>query len=216
MSWGYRLAGGATRLLLYLTRWQIIGRENIPARGPVLVIANHLSLADPPILSVSLGRRVIFMAKEQLFRFKPLGYFLRNYGAFPVRRGQLDRRALRQAEQVLADGQVLVIFPEGMRSRSHRLQQAFAGVALIALRSGAPILPVGFTGTEQINRPTWFLSRPDVKIVIGRPFHLPQLAGRVTRADLDKLTEYMMQHIAALLPLSYRGVYAAEEDEIGH
>jgi 1-acyl-sn-glycerol-3-phosphate acyltransferase len=156
------------------------------------------------------------MAKEQLFRFKPLGYFLRNYGAFPVRRGQLDRQALRQAEQVLADGQVLAIFPEGMRSRSHRLQQAFTGVALIALRSGAPILPVGFTGTEQINRPTWFLSRPEVKIVIGRAFHLLPLDGRVTRADLDKLTDYMMQHIAALLPLSYRGVYAAEEDEIGH
>ena len=148
MPWFYYVGRLMVRiLLLLLTRWQVKGRENIPNQGPVLVVANHLSLADPPLLGVSLGRKAIFMAKKELFRFRFIGYFIGGFGAFPVHRGQLDRKALRQAGQVLAQGLALVMFPEGMRSRSGRLRPAFPGSALIALRSGVPILPVGITGT---------------------------------------------------------------------
>jgi len=183
-------------LLLLLTRWQVKGRENVPSQGPVLVVANHLNLADPPLLGVSLGRKVVFMAKEELFRSRFIVYFIRGLGAFPVHRGQLDRKALRQADQLLANGLALVMFPEGMRSRSGRLRPAFPGSALIARRSGVPILPVGITGTERIKGIAWLLRRPQIIVNIGRPFHLPPASSQSTKVELARLTNYIMGRIA--------------------
>ena len=197
-------------LLFLLTRWQVRGRENIPSQGPLLVIANHLNLADPPVLGVSLGRKMVFMAKKELFHFRFLGYFIRGFGAFPVHRGKLDRKALRQAEQVMAEGLALVMFPEGMRSRSGRLRPAFPGSALIALRSGVPILPIGISGTERIKGVAWFLRRPEITVNIGHPFHLPPASSKLTKEELSRITDFMMGRIAELLPPKYRGNYAEQ------
>ena len=197
-------------LLILLTRWRVRGRENVPSQGPVLVVANHLNLADPPLLWVSLGRRVVFMAKEELFHSRFVGYFIGGFGAFPVHRGQLDRKALRQAGQVLEQGLALVMFPEGMRSRSRQLRPAFPGSVLIALRSGVPILPVGITGTERIKGVAWLLRRPQITVNIGHPFHLSQASSRLTKVELASLTDYMMGRIAELLPQDYRGNYAGQ------
>jgi len=197
-------------LLLLLTRLRVKGRENVPSQGPLLVVANHLNLADPPLLGVSLGRKAIFMAKEELFRSRLSGYFIHGFGAFPVHRGQLDRKALRQAGQVLAEGLALVMFPEATRSKSVQLQSAFSGSALIALRSDAPILPVGITGTEKIKGVGWFLRRPEITVNIGHPFHLPPASSKLTKVELTKLTNYMMGRIAELLPQEYRGDYAEQ------
>lgn len=212
MSWFYYVARVIVRgLLKLLTHCQVKGREKIPSRGPLLIVANHLSLADPPLLGVSLSRKVMFMAKKELFRFKVIGYFIGSFGAFPVYRGQLNRQALRQACQILADGLVLVMFPEGTRSRSGRLRPAFSGPALIAMRSGAPILPVGIIGTEKIRGVTWLLRRPQITVNIGFPFYLPTVSGKLTKAKLTELTNFMMGHIAELLPLEYRGEYGGKE-----
>ena len=213
MPWFYYVARVIVRVLLkLLTRCQVKGRENIPSQGPLLIVANHLSLADPPLLGVSLGRKVIFMAKKELFRFRLIGYFIGSLGAFSVHRGQLDRKAMRQAYQVLADGLTLVMFPEGTRSRSGRLRPAFPGPALIAMRSGAPILPVGIIGTEKIRGVTWLLRRPRITVNIGSPFYLPPVSSRLTKAELAELTNSIMGHIAELLPPEYRGDYAGQED----
>ena len=142
MPWFYYIGRLIVRILLRLfTRWQVKGGENIPRQGPLLVVANHLNLADPPLLSVSITRKTIFMAKEELFHSRFSSYFMGGFGAFPVHRGQLDRQALRQAEKVLADGLALVMFPEATRSQNAQLQPAFPGSALIAAHTGAPILP---------------------------------------------------------------------------
>ncbi len=173
------------------------------------MVANHMNLADPPVLGVSLGRKGMFMAKKELFHFKVIGYFIRNLGAFPVHRGRLDKKAMRQAQQILADGLVLIMFPEGMRSRSGRLRPAFSGSTLIALRSGVPILPVGITGTEKIKGVTWLLHRPKITVNIGHPFYLPSVGSDLTKEKLVELTNFMMKHIAELLPPQYQGVYKA-------
>ena len=212
MPWFYYVARVIVRgLLKLLTHCQVKGRENIPSQGPLLIVANHLNLADPPLLGVSLSRKVIFMAKKELFRPKLIGYFVGGFGAFPVHRGQLDRQALRQAYQVLADGLALVMFPEGTRSRNGRLQPALPGPALIAMRSGAPILPVGIFGTERIRGVIWLLRRPQITVNVGHPFYLPPVSSRLTKAELAELTNYIMGHIAELLPLKYRGDYGGKE-----
>lgn len=212
MPWFYYVGRIIMRLLLLLlTRWQVKGRENIPAEGPLLVVANHLNNADPPLLGVSLNRKVVFMAKQELFRSPFSSYFVRSFGAFPVHRGQLDKRAFRQADQILAQGLALVMFPEGKRSKSGQLQPAFPGSALIALRSGAPILPVAITGTEKIKGIAWILRRPVITVNIGHPFHLPPVNSKLTKVELAKLTNFIMQRIAELLPPEYRGNYAEKE-----
>jgi 1-acyl-sn-glycerol-3-phosphate acyltransferase len=188
------------------TRWRVEGKENVPPKGGVLVVANHLNFNDPPLLGVSLGRRVTFMAKEELFRFRPLGYFLSSLGSFPVHRGKLDRKAIRQSEEVLAEGGALVMFPEATRSRKAQLQPAFPGSALIASRQAVPILPVGIFGTERL-KGLWFWRRPRITVNIGPTFSLPKAGSKLTREELVEHTELIMRRIAGLLPPRYRGIY---------
>lgn len=211
MPWFYHVARLTIRMCLRLfTCWQVRGRENIPSQGPLLVVANHLNLVDPPLVSVSLTRKAIFMAKEELFQSRFSSYFIGSFGSFPVHRGQLDRKALRQAERVLAEGLALVMFPEATRSKNAQLQPAFPGSALIAWRSGAPILPVGITGTERIKGVGWLLCRPHITVNIGSPFHLPPVSNKLTKTELAELTNYIMGHIAELLPVEYQGNYAEQ------
>ncbi len=213
VPWFYYVARLIINILFRLfTHWQVKGRENVPRRGPLLVVANHLHLADPPLLLVSLNRKVIFMAKEELFRSRLSRYFISGLGAFPVHRGQLDRQALRQAERILADGLALAMFPEATRSKNAQLQPAFPGSALLAYRTGASILPVGITGTERIKGVTWLLHRPRITVNIGPPFHLPPVNGKLTKMELTEFTNCIMARIAELLPVEYRGNYAGQEN----
>ena len=212
MHWVYYFGRYLTRTLLFLfTRWRVRGKENIPRQGPLLIVANHLHLADPPILGVSIDRKALFMAKEELFRSRFSSYFVRNFGAFQVRRGGLDRKALNQAKQCLAQGMALIMFPEGKRSKNAQLQPAFLGSALIASHIGAPILPVGIAGTENIKGVTWWLRRPKITINIGHPFHPPPASSKLTKTERAQLTDSIMEHIAELLPSQYRGNYAVKE-----
>jgi len=211
VSWFYYIGRILLRVILHLlTRWQVKGRENIPSQGPLLVVVNHLNLADPPLVGVSLNRKAIFMAKEELFRSKFVGYFIGGFGAFPVHRGRLDRKALHQANQVLAQGRTLVMFPEGMRSRSGKLRPAFSGSALLASHSGVPILPVGITGTERIKSIVGLLRRPEITVNIGQAFRLPPANSKLTKVELARLTDNIMERIAELLPPEYRGNYTGQ------
>ena len=200
-----------TRIILFLrTRRRVKGRENVPRQGPLLIVSNHLTYADQFLLSASLNRKVVFMAKEELFRSRVIRPLARAFGAFPVRRGGMDRQALQLANQVLDSGQALVMFPEGTRSKNAQLQPAFPGSALIALHNRVPILPIGIAGIEQANKGwVWgLLHRPKVMVNIGCPFYLPPVNDKLTKAELAELANYIMEHIAELLPAEYRGHYA--------
>ncbi|HEY82110.1 MAG TPA: 1-acyl-sn-glycerol-3-phosphate acyltransferase [Dehalococcoidia bacterium] len=208
MHWLYYLGRYLTWVLLFLfTRFEVRGKESIPSQGPLLIVVNHLNLADPPIIGVSIRRKAVFLAKEELFRSRVIGYVVRNYGAFPVRRGGMNKEALRKSEQLLKEGMALILFPEGRRSPSGRLGAAFPGPALIACRTGAPILPVAITGTEKIRGIAWLFRRPRITVNIGCPFYLPQMNGKLRREELGEFTHSIMEHIAALLPPEYRGDY---------
>lgn len=212
VPWFYYVAKAILRMFFgLLTSYQVRGKENIPSQGPLLVVANHINLTDPPLIGISLDRKVMFMAKEELFRRRFLGYLMRGFGAFPVYRKQTDRQAIRQAKQILAEGLALAMFPEGKRSLNAQLQPALSGSALIARHSDAPILPVGITGTEKLRGVAWLLHRPQITVNIGQPFSLPPVNGKLTKEELARLTNYTMERIAELLPQEYRGNYTNKE-----
>lgn len=214
IRWYYYIARLAVIIFFKVfTRWKVIGLENIPTEGGVLLVSNHLSNADPPLLSVTLKRNTLFMAKKELFRNPILGYIIYGFGAFPVHRGQLDRQALRHAEKGLADKNILVIFPEASRSKNARLKKAFPGSAMIAIRSNIQIVPVAITGTEKVVGLKWMLRRPGIQVRFGEPFNLPPTSGKKTRDILEESTTFVMRRIADLLPAEYRGIYAGKEND---
>jgi len=191
-------------LLITLTRWQVEGKANVPKQGPLIVVSNHLSIVDPPLLGASVPREIRFMAKQELFNSSFSGLIVRAYGAFPVRRGELDRDAFRQALETLRNGQVVGMFPEGKRGFERQMLPIQPGTSFIAARSGAPLLPVGISGTDQVKGLGFILHRPRITVKIGRPFTLPYDKGKPIRSQLPQFSELITRHIAELLPCSYR------------
>ena len=180
-----------------------VGRQNVPETGPLIIASNHLSWTDVPIIPAFLKRRVVYMGKEETFKGKG-GWLVRFLGAFPVKRGEADRQSLRTAEEQLKAGRILSIFPEGTRSKLHTLGQAHAGLGMIALRSGAPVLPVAIYGSEK----SFKKFRPRITIIFGEPMILTPKGKKITREDIDQSTEQVMLRISSMLPPEYRGVYA--------
>ena len=194
---------------IYVRKLEIVGREHVPMEGPLIVASNHLNNADPPMVALAVPRHPTFMAKQEMVNWPVLWTPVRMFGAFAVRRGEADLAALRAATEVVHRGDMLVMFPEGTRSRTGGLTKGHPGTALVALRTGAPILPVAITGSEAIGWPWLFLkpySVPHIKVKIGEPFHLPPV-DRVNSEATAQATEVIMRRIAALLPPEYRGVY---------
>src|SRR5579884_4199287 len=152
------------------------GRQNLPKEGPFIVAANHLSWMDVPFIPAYMSRKVVFMAKEELFQGK-IGWLVRLLGAIPVKRGEADRQSLRAAETLLKAGKVFVIFPEGTRSRSRMMAKGHVGLGMIALRSGVPVVPVAIWGSEY----SFKKFRPRITICYGQPVILePKLHARIS------------------------------------
>jgi len=195
---------------IYVRKFEVVGKEHVPLEGPLIVASNHLNNADPPMVALAVPRHPTFMAKQEMIKWPIIGPAFRIFGAFPVRRGEADLSALRAATEVVHSGAMLVMFPEGTRSRTGGLTKGHPGTALVALRTGAPILPVAITGSEGLTWP-WIFLRPlsvkHIKVTIGEPFRLPPVE-RVNSEAAGEATGVIMRRIAALLPEKYRGVYA--------
>lgn len=189
-----------------LSRMEFAGAENLPASGPVVLAANHMTNFDVFPLQFALPRPIFFMGKAELFRNPAVDWLLRQLGAFPVNRGGHDEWAMEYARRVLEQGQVLGIFPEGKRNRGGGLQQAKTGAARLALQAGCPIVPVAIQGTQSMLRSFPFRTR--IRIQVGKPFQ-PHPGE-----DQVELTSRIMYRITSMLPDEDRGVYSPQPLEI--
>jgi len=193
-----------------ICRYHVSGRENVPMKGPVLIIANHLSWYDPILIGVVLPRRVWFFTKIEIFRWPIVGFLCRLTGQIPVDRGAHDRTAIEKGLAYLHEGKALMIFPEGTVEKQERMIPAHTGTAMLAIRTGVAVLPIAHYGTRSILRSfrIWF---PKVYIEIGKPY-IPILPSGVSRkAGLQIIAEDMMTRIAEMLPEEQRGLFGKIE-----
>jgi 1-acyl-sn-glycerol-3-phosphate acyltransferase len=179
-------------------RLRITGKEHVPGGGPLLICSNHISWIDPLLLGsvLPVKLKVHFMAKEELFHNRFFAFILKKIGAFPVNRAVGDYAAIKKAYQLLQEGKVLFLFPEGSRSMNGQLQKAKDGAALIAGRRPVPILPAAVIGPYRIGRP--------LQVKFGPTFTLPdfEFAGRQEKkAMLGKMSALIMEKIRDLLPV---------------
>ena len=191
----------ARALAFFLVPVRVEGRENLPPAGAYLLVSNHVSWIDPPWLEFVVARPIRYLAKRELFSVPVLGWVLAQSGVFALERDSPDRAALRRALAFLAAGEIVGIFPEGHRSRGQGLLRARPGVALLARRSGVPVIPVAFEGSDVARLGRFW--RRDVTLHFGAPLFARDLAGE----DEQALTDQIMRRIAAMLPPERRGAY---------
>jgi 1-acyl-sn-glycerol-3-phosphate acyltransferase len=201
-----------------VTRIRLEGElDAIPREGPLIIAANHASNLDAVVIGSwligKMGRRFQWLGKKELFDWPIVGWVSSHGGVHPVDRSTADVEAFRLAMRILEEGQILFVFPEGTRSRDGALQQARDGVAVLALRSGAPIVPVGVAGSSAVWPRSRRLPKPggQVTVRVGRPFRIADLVPPDTdrRAAKGLATDVIMRRIAELLPPGQQGAYAS-------
>lgn len=197
----------AWRMLARVDRPRITGLENLPAAGPAILMINHIAFIDPILVLGNLPRNIVPMAKAEVYRVPIWGVFPKLWDVIPVHREELDRRALERALEVLAAGEVILIAPEATRHPA--LGPAKEGIAYIAHKSGAPIVPVAIENTP--GYPTllgpWNAQQPGAYFRLGRPFRFRPVTGRLPRERLRQMTDEAMYQLAAMLPEHRRGHY---------
>jgi 1-acyl-sn-glycerol-3-phosphate acyltransferase len=195
----------AFRILARFDR--VEGLEYFPLKGPAILMINHIAFIDPIVVLACMPRNIVPMAKEEVYRIPVWGIFPRIWHVIPVRRGEVDRRALRMALEVLSASEVILVAPEGTRGPC--LKRGKVGVAYLASRSGAPVIPVAVEGTKgfpSINPARW--RQPGAVIRLGRPFHFRSVSDRPKRDELRKMTDEAMYVLSGMLPEARRGEYA--------
>lgn len=194
--------------LKLLVKARIAGVEHIPASGPTLLIMNHIAAIDPFIVVAAVTPRfVVPMSKIENYRNPVVGLMARSWGAYPVRRGEVDRQALDNTVALLREEYPVLIAPEGTRQPA--LSEAKNGMSYVALKANATIVPVGLDGTDQFPRSLKRLSRARVTVQFGPAFRLRSGEGsRVPRDVLHQMSQEIMVQLALLLPENRRGAYS--------
>ncbi len=183
--------------------------QRVPRQGPLIIYTNHVNILEIPIIYSHLQpRRVRGMLLAERWNIPVLNWALDVTRTIPLHRGEADLPAMRMGLDALEKGEMLIIAPEGTRSHDGKLQSAHPGVVLLALHSGAPLLPVGFYGAEHYTENLHRFRRTDFHLRVGQPFHLEARGEKVTRAVRQAMVEEMMYRLAAVLPPEYRGNYA--------
>lgn len=193
----YQFIRALARIIFAIAGLKSSGLHNLPVKGPVILAANHVSLWDPVVIGVVARRPIHFMAKAELFEHPWLAWFFTNLNAFPVHRKAGDRTALRRSMTLMEHQEVLGIFPEGFRNRTGDEAKAQTGAAMIAVKTGAPIIPVACIGTDWPFPIGWFRT---LEVRFGEPIFMKDYAGqKVTSALLDEISQEVMNEIQTLL-----------------
>jgi 1-acyl-sn-glycerol-3-phosphate acyltransferase len=193
-----------------LIRHRVVNAQLLPKDGPVILMINHISGFDPLVVLAAFERPVVPMAKVETFENPKLNWLVQPYGAIPVHRGAVDLQAIKAATEVLKSGGMILISPEGTRSKTGGLIQAQEGFAFLAARTDAQIVPVAITGTTAIGPSLKTLRRAPVAITLGQPFRMDTGGKKPDRAMLQALTDDAMRRLAQLLPVEMRGVYGED------
>jgi 1-acyl-sn-glycerol-3-phosphate acyltransferase len=199
-------------------RIRVEGKEHVPRSGPVILASNHRSFLDSIFIPLLISRRVTFVAKAEYFDDKRVAWFFRGVGQIPIRRegGSASERALEAATEVLEGGGVFGIYPEGTRTRDGKLHRGHTGVARLALRTGAPIVPVGIIGSDEVQPIDSRLPRlfKTVRIRFGEPIDLAHYDGRKDdRLALRDVADEVMFEIQQLSGYEYVDTYATRQAE---
>lgn len=198
-------ARGLTRLLCRIDGESI---NSIPQQGPLILVCNHINAIELGVVFPRLHpRSVTGFAKSETWDNPILGPIFNIWEIIPIQRGQADLTALRQGLKVLETGNILVITPEGTRSGDGRLKQGHPGVAMLALHSGAPIMPMVYYGNESFYRNVRRLRRTDISIRVGKSFRVETPGGASTEVR-RQITDEIMYQMAMLLPPQNRGFYS--------
>lgn len=198
------------RIYFRLTlRLDIPDLDKVPARGPLIVVANHTGQIEVPVLATLLQpRKITGWAKAEAFKNWILRWVFSAWDIIPVHRGEADMGALKRALRAIEQGYIFGIAPEGTRNKTGRLRRALPGTVILALRSGAPIMPVVHWGGEAFLKNLKSLKRTDFHVRVGEPFRVNVEAVKVTAEIRQQIVDEMMYRIAELLPEEYRGEYA--------
>jgi 1-acyl-sn-glycerol-3-phosphate acyltransferase len=206
------------RALRFLLRWvgvpllakidRVEGLENVPAEGPAILMMNHISFADSLVVLHLTRRNIVPLAKIEVYDYPVVGIFPRLWGVIPVRREEVDRRAIQQSLEVLRAGEIVLVAPEGTRHPA--IRDVKEGAAYLSSRSGAPIVPVAIDGTVGFPalRFTARWKGPGAQVKFGRPFRFREEYQHAGREQLRQMSDEAMRQVAAMLPPERRGIYA--------
>jgi 1-acyl-sn-glycerol-3-phosphate acyltransferase len=176
---------------IIFNRIEVEGRENIPSSGGLILCPNHIHLLDPILVGVCVKRDICYMAKAELFKNKFFAIIMKGINAFPVKRGTADISSIKNSLRVVKEGKILGIFPEGTRSKTNELLPAEPGVALIAIKTNAPVIPVRIKGTYKL------FGR--LKITVGKPMSFEEFSGRkLSGEEINEISQSIMKEIGKL------------------
>ena len=198
-------------ILFFIGKVTVEGIENVPLEGSFIIVTNHISKADAPLIFLTLpvdANRVRYFAAEKWEAHWFFGPILHRANAVFVNRGQVDRKAIKTSIEAIEAGQIFGLAPEGTRSKTGALMPAKSGAAYLASRTDIPIVPIGLINTDIVGDNVAHLRRTNMIVRYGKPFRLPALGRRPKSKDMDAYTTLIMVHIAELLPERYHGHYA--------
>ena len=206
----FRALGNLVLRLIWriVYRVELSGAENVPRQGGFIAMMNHIYFIDPVLVASLAPRFIVIMSKIENYSSALAGLFVRAYGTFAVRRGELDMSAIRTSLTVLEQGHGLLMAPEGTRSRVHSLQEGKDGMAWLATRAGVPIVPVALSGHEKLWPNIKRLRRTPFHITFGQPVVLQLNPNLPPRPQLKQMTRELMYRLSSMLPPDYRGVYS--------